>query len=165
MPSKVTAACLNGMVSKGLLPPLTSVEEWIPADSEAIPDPPPGYVVSFVVFHERGLRVPPLPFFVDLLRYYDVLLHHLTPNNIHHLSAFVALCEGYLGIEPHFNLWRYFFKVQLETRADGKPSKGGPRLAKPYGCADIRFHADFGGAYLPTPSPPPTKGGRRGGSI
>ena len=23
--------------------------------------------------------------------------------------AFIALCEGYLGIKTHFELWRYFF--------------------------------------------------------
>ena len=23
------------------------------------------------------------------------------------------MCEGYLGIEPHFELWRYFFSISL----------------------------------------------------
>jgi hypothetical protein len=27
--------------------------------------------------------------------------------------AFIALCKGYLGIEPHFELWRYFFSITL----------------------------------------------------
>ena len=27
--------------------------------------------------------------------------------------AFVSLCEGFLGISPHFDLWRYFFAVTL----------------------------------------------------
>jgi hypothetical protein len=30
-----------------------------------------------------------------------------------HIAAFVALCKGYLGIEPHFELWRYFFAISL----------------------------------------------------
>ena len=29
------------------------------------------------------------------------------------MVAFVALCEGFLGIRPHFDLWRYFFTVNL----------------------------------------------------
>jgi hypothetical protein len=29
------------------------------------------------------------------------------------MAAFVALCEAYMGIEPHFNLWNYFFHVWL----------------------------------------------------
>jgi hypothetical protein len=29
------------------------------------------------------------------------------------MTAFVTLCEAYMGIEPHFNLWNYFFRAQL----------------------------------------------------
>jgi hypothetical protein len=25
------------------------------------------------------------------------------------MATFVTLCEAYMGIEPHFNLWNYFF--------------------------------------------------------
>ena len=25
----------------------------------------------------------------------------------------IAMCERYLGIEPHFELWRYFFSISL----------------------------------------------------
>jgi len=27
--------------------------------------------------------------------------------------AFIGMCEGYLGIDPHFELWRYFFSISL----------------------------------------------------
>jgi hypothetical protein len=30
------------------------------------------------------------------------------------MVAFVTLCEDYMGIEPHFNLWNYFFCAQLQ---------------------------------------------------
>jgi hypothetical protein len=26
----------------------------------------------------------------------------------------MTLCEAYMGIEPHFNLWNYFFHAQLQ---------------------------------------------------
>jgi hypothetical protein len=29
------------------------------------------------------------------------------------MTAFVTLCEAYMGIEPHFNLWNYFFRARL----------------------------------------------------
>jgi hypothetical protein len=29
------------------------------------------------------------------------------------------LCEGYLGIKPHFKLFRYFFAVSLIKKKDG----------------------------------------------
>lgn len=34
-----------------------------------------------------------------------------TPNSFLQLSVFVNLCEAYLGIEPHFDLFRYFFHL------------------------------------------------------
>ena len=56
---------------------------------------------------------PPHRFLQGLLHYYGLKLHHLNPNRIQHISAFVMLCEGYLGIKPHFELWKYFFVVKL----------------------------------------------------
>jgi hypothetical protein len=29
------------------------------------------------------------------------------------MVAFIALCEGYLGVEPNHTLWRYFFCTEL----------------------------------------------------
>jgi hypothetical protein len=57
-------------------------------------------VVSFMAFHERGFDVPVSPFMWALLHYYKVELHHLTPNSISQAAIFVAVCEGYLGMEP-----------------------------------------------------------------
>jgi hypothetical protein len=36
------------------------------------------------------------------------------PSGILHMVAFVTLCEAYMGIEHHFNLWNYFFHAQLQ---------------------------------------------------
>mgnify|MGYP000964237420 CR=1 FL=1 len=36
-----------------------------------------------------------------LLHYYEVELHNFNPNSITEVAIFVAICEGYLGIEPH----------------------------------------------------------------
>jgi hypothetical protein len=30
------------------------------------------------------------------------------------MAAFVTLCEDYMGTEPHFNLWNYFFRIRLQ---------------------------------------------------
>jgi hypothetical protein len=30
------------------------------------------------------------------------------------MVAFVTLCEAYMGIESHFNLWNYFFRARLQ---------------------------------------------------
>jgi hypothetical protein len=42
----------------------------------------------------------------------------LTPSGILHIAAFVTLCEAYIGIEPHFNLWNYFFRARLRPGMD-----------------------------------------------
>jgi hypothetical protein len=46
------------------------------------------------------------------------------------------LCEAYMGIEPHFNLWNYFFHVQLWPDSDAK--------AVLWGCIVIYVHTGLG---------------------
>ena len=41
-----------------------------------------------------------------------VQVHHLTPNFILHISIFVHLYESFLGIEPHFDMFQYFFHLK-----------------------------------------------------
>jgi hypothetical protein len=62
--------------------------------------------VSFVSFHERGFGVPAGRFMRAILYHYGVELHNLTPNSISYAAIFVAVCEGYLGIAPHFRALR-----------------------------------------------------------
>jgi hypothetical protein len=42
----------------------------------------------------------------------------LTPSGIPRIVAFVTLCEAFMGIEPHFYLWNYFFRTQLRQGSD-----------------------------------------------
>ena len=74
--------------------------------------------------------------------YYKVELQHLTPNGVQHIAAFVALCEGFLGISPHFDLWRYLFAVNLLKKRVGKQE-----LRVPVGCAGIHLHNNWVEAY------------------
>ena len=79
-------------------------------DSPSLPD---GHVVSFTHFHKRGLMTPAHKFLQGLLHFYKIELQHLNPNGIQHMVVFITLCEGFLGISTHFDLWRYFFAVNL----------------------------------------------------
>jgi hypothetical protein len=80
--STVTAGDLEDLVAEGLLRPLSDERrpEWIPPASGAAPSPPPGYVVSFVSFHERGFGVPASRFMRAILHHYGVELHNLSPT-------------------------------------------------------------------------------------
>ena len=77
--------------------------------AESVPNPSKGERVCFVPYLIRGLRFPIHPFLRGLLEFYGLQLHHLTPASILHIAGFVALCELFLGIEPHFALWKRLF--------------------------------------------------------
>ena len=50
------------------------------------------------------------------------------------MVAFIALCEEFLGISPHFDLWRYFFAITLQKK---KEKSSRQELHMPIGCAGI----------------------------
>jgi hypothetical protein len=80
-------------------------------EDPASPVPTGGYVVACTVFYEGGFGEPSHQFLCSLLHFYGLELHHLTPSGILCMAAFVTLCEVYMGIEPHFNMWNYFFRT------------------------------------------------------
>ena len=111
--SDITFQHMEGLVRHGLLHAQTSAEEWLLPGNEDSPSPPDGYVVSFAHFHEHGLTTPTHKFLRGLLHIYKIELQHLNPNGIQHMAVFIVLCEGFLGINLHFHLWRYFFSINL----------------------------------------------------
>jgi hypothetical protein len=120
--STVTAEDLEDLVAEGLLRPLSDERqlEWIPPTSGTAPSPPPGYVVSFISFHERGFGVSTSRFMRAILHNYEVELHNLSPNSISQAAIFVAVCEGYLGIDPHWDLWTHLFSAELFASPTGE---------------------------------------------
>jgi hypothetical protein len=84
--------------------------EWIaPTLAEREPKPPSGYVVSLARLHERGFGVPAERFVHALCHHYKVELHNFSHN------VFVSVCEGYLGEEALWNLWKHLFWGELYT--------------------------------------------------
>jgi hypothetical protein len=79
----------------------------------------------FLSFLLRGLSLPAHEFLRGLLFAYGVQLHQLTPNSILHIACFVTLCESFLGIEPHFLLWRSIFRLRPSVPLSNKPELGG----------------------------------------
>ena len=57
--------------------------------------------------------------------------------------AFVALCEGFLGISPHFDLWWHFFAVTLQKKREKRQE-----LNVPMGCAGIQLQNNRVDDYL-----------------
>jgi hypothetical protein len=89
---------------------------WIvPQPSDQEPNPPYGYVVSFIRFHERGFAAPASRFMRVLCYHYSVELHNFTPNAISQAATFVGVCEGFLGIPVNWNLRVHLFRAELHT--------------------------------------------------
>jgi hypothetical protein len=72
---------------------------WIePPARDREPNPPFGYVVSFIFFHERGFAAPASRFLRGLCFHYSVELHNFAPNTISQAATFVGICGAFLGI-------------------------------------------------------------------
>jgi hypothetical protein len=76
--------------------------------------------MRFVSFHERGFGVPASRFMRAILHVYGVELHNLSPNSISQAAIFAAVCEGYLGIAPHWDLWTHLFSAELFSSPTGE---------------------------------------------
>jgi hypothetical protein len=79
----------------------------------------------FFAYLLRGLSLPAHEFLRGLLFVYGVQLHQLTPNSILHIACFITLCESFLGIDPHFLLWRALFRLRPSVALSKKPELGG----------------------------------------
>jgi hypothetical protein len=67
-------------------------------------------------------------FFRALLDFYSFNLTHLNPNSILQIAIFVHLCEAYLGISPHFGLWKYVYHCKPGTTSGQHQVVGGTSL-------------------------------------
>jgi len=108
---------LDWLVATGLLPPNTDPARpmWIAPRSETTPKPLSGYAISLARLHERGFGVPAGRFICALCHHNGVELHNFAPNAFSQATVFVAVCEGYLGISVHWELWRHLFRGELYT--------------------------------------------------
>jgi hypothetical protein len=122
--STATRLSLSELVSAGQLAANEDGRPaaWIvPQPNKREPNPPYGYVVSFIRFHERGFAAPASRFMRALCYHYGVELHNFTPNAISQEATFVGVCEGFLGIPVIWDLWVHLFRAELHTLATPEP--------------------------------------------
>jgi hypothetical protein len=121
--------------------------EWIvPPARDHAPNPPSGYVVSFIHFHERGFMAPASRFMRALCFHYGVELHNFVPNAISQAATFVGVCEGFLGILVNWDLWIHFFRGELFTQSTSEPRI---RRALRAGGLSLALRVHYKDDYIP----------------
>jgi hypothetical protein len=136
--SKCSLNHLNNLVSEGLLQEKNLVN-WCPSYREPFPIENVDEIVTFLHFAERGLALPSCSFFRGLLYYYGLELHQLNPNSICHILIFIYFCEAFLGIEPHWDLFRFLFRIKPQPTSKNLSVVGG---------AGIQLRQQAGNKYL-----------------
>jgi hypothetical protein len=120
----VSAPSTNKFVSEGLLQD-KSLVNWHPSFREPFPMENVDEIVTFYYFTERGLGLPSCSFLRGLLYFNGLELHHLNPSSICHITIYIHLCEAFLGIEPHWDLFRFLFRVKAQPTSKNLSIVGG----------------------------------------
>jgi hypothetical protein len=95
------------------------MDMWRAAAGDPYPmEKNPDEVSMFARFVERGLALPASDFFKGLLQYYGIEYLNLNPNGIFHVFVFVHFCEAFVGIKPHWILFRKFFHLKPQPSAN-----------------------------------------------
>jgi hypothetical protein len=137
--SKAKTKDLLALLNNGFLRE-KKVDMWRTATGYPYPmEKNPDEIPMFMRFVERGLALPASNFFKGLLEYYGIEYLNINPNGIFHTSVVVHFCEAFLGIKPHWVLFRKFFRVKPW------PSANDPRVV---GGAGIQMWEDAAEQYL-----------------
>jgi hypothetical protein len=122
--SKCSNNDLTKLVSEGLIQEKGLVN-WRPSFHEPFPMENVDEIVTFYHFAEWGLALPSCSFFRGLLYFYGLELHHLNLNSICHIAIFIHFCEAFLGIEPHWDLFCFLFRVKPQPTSKNSSIVGG----------------------------------------
>ena len=128
-------ATLNILVVYGVLLD-RAMAGWRPAAGEDCPTPRTDELVMFEDYFFHGFGIPVHPFLHNLIAYYSIRLCNLSPNSILHVAIFINLCESYMGILPHFDLFRHFFCLKI---------RGGSRVV---GSAYLQLRDRMASQYI-----------------
>src|SRR5947207_3172945 len=125
--STVTEKDLQKMVTDLVLPEKNLIG-WHATIDESFPATNTDEIIIFEHFIYRGFSVLTNSFFRGLLHWYGIELVNLNLNSILHISTFIHLCEVYLGVRSHFNLFHYLFTLKPNQKGGKISVVGGTGL-------------------------------------
>ena len=91
------------------------VAHQLPDEGQLIPTPRPHERVVFLPHFRCRLGFPLHPFVRGLMFYYGLDFHDLAPHFILNISTFIIVCEAFLCIKPHFDMWLQIFCVNQRS--------------------------------------------------
>jgi hypothetical protein len=105
------------------------------AEEETTPMPKDDEVVVFKSFFRAGLRFPLNEMIGEVLKFFEIYLHQLTPNAIIRLSVFIWALRSQ-GMSPDAEAFYRVHELHYQTkaRADG--------LHENFGCYNFTYHKD-----------------------
>jgi hypothetical protein len=117
-PCNLDEETLSSLEQEGLIA-AKEILRWRVDPSAATPAPSKKEIVILKSHIDRGLSLLPSYFLKSMLRHYRLQLHHIAPNSFTIIAEFVALCEGFLGIYPHGDLFRLYFNIRHNRDSNG----------------------------------------------
>jgi hypothetical protein len=138
IPSTVAEKDLRSYEDEGLNPP-RELCAWRSAVGDLVPTPRVGEIVVLMSHIKRGISFPLSDFCSAVLDFFQVQPFQLSPNSVMIMSGFTALCEGYLGVMPSLELFRYYYHVKRVTVYSGGPLQC---------CGNITFNISRNRTFL-----------------
>ncbi|KAE8820488.1 hypothetical protein D1007_01636 [Hordeum vulgare] len=149
--NNVGAENIEALRHHRVLPSTDLVAARVPG-AEAAPTPGEGEAVVFVEHLYHGFGLLASDFFSCFLSFSGPQPHHLAPNVVLQLAAFVVLCEGFMRIEPRLDLWckLFFFRQQsMPTDKSVPADKSGMKKMTPCGATLVHQWTTSGFPQLP----------------
>jgi hypothetical protein len=113
------------------------ISRWQVDPGAAMLAPSDGEIVMLKSHIDRGFSLSPSYFLKGVLRHYRLQLHHIAPNSFTIIAGFIALCEGYLGINPCGDLFRLYINIHHNRDVNGDPRN----------CRSVSFVPRSGKSY------------------
>lgn len=90
----------------------------VPSRDATFPSEGTREVTIFCRYLEVGFGLPTHDFLCGVLNYYGIQTAHLSLNSYLHIAIFMHMCEAFLGIDSHFELFLNLFHLKSVPKDD-----------------------------------------------